>query len=123
MITEQVTEQRHDGNNAISLFAGLLFGGLAGAVTMLLVAPQPGVQTRAQIRQKSLELRDLSAHKINDATVALNSRTRQITTGIQTKAEELEQQGRELVIKQLDHVSAAVEAGKTAIQGSDGHTS
>jgi gas vesicle protein len=114
-----ITEQKHNSNNAIGLFAGILVGGLTGAITALLMAPQPGEKTRAQIKQKSFELRDRSVSTINDAKESLNSKTHQITSGVHAKAEELEHQGREAVIKQLDHVSEMVEAGKTAVKGSE----
>lgn len=110
--------QKHVSNNAINVFAGLLVGGLAGATTMLLIAPQPGKQTRAQIRQKGIELRDRTVHSMDDAVAALNANTHRITASVQAKAEELQQQGRELVIKQLDHIESVVEAGKTAVKGS-----
>jgi len=105
-------------NDMRSIFVGLLIGGLAGASTVLLFAPQPGKQTRAQIMQKSLELRDQTIHTLDDAVASFNSNTHRITAEVQAKAEELQLQGRELVIKQLDQLEAAVEAGKTAIKGS-----
>ena len=40
------------------MLIGLLVGGLAGAGAMLLLAPQSGEQTRTEIREKSLQLRD-----------------------------------------------------------------
>ena len=38
--------------------AGFLIGGLVGAATALLMAPQSGEETRAYIRDRSIELRD-----------------------------------------------------------------
>jgi gas vesicle protein len=35
--------------------AGFIIGGLLGAVAALLMAPQPGAETRAQLKNKSLE--------------------------------------------------------------------
>ncbi|KAF0108041.1 MAG: hypothetical protein FD146_1339 [Anaerolineaceae bacterium] len=37
---------------------GFVVGGVAGAVAALLLAPQSGVETRAMIKDKSIELRD-----------------------------------------------------------------
>jgi gas vesicle protein len=39
-----------------SFFNGFLIGALAGGATALLFAPRPGEETRAQIREKSVEL-------------------------------------------------------------------
>lgn len=43
-------------NNVFSIFVSLLVGGLAGAVTMLLLAPQSGEDTRLQIQEKEMDL-------------------------------------------------------------------
>ena len=40
-------------------FAGLVIGGLVGAALALLLAPQSGEETRAQIRDKSLEYKGI----------------------------------------------------------------
>jgi gas vesicle protein len=39
-------------NNGSNFFTGLLLGGIIGAVLGLLFAPQPGEQTREQLRGK-----------------------------------------------------------------------
>jgi hypothetical protein len=41
-----------------AFFAGFVIGGLVGAAAALVLAPQSGEETRAQIRQKGIELRD-----------------------------------------------------------------
>ncbi len=45
-------------NEGAAFFAGLVIGGLVGAALALLLAPQSGEETRAQIRDKSLEYKD-----------------------------------------------------------------
>jgi gas vesicle protein len=46
---------------------GFLVGGLAGAVTALLIAPQSGEETRAIIKEKSIELADRAGETVDDA--------------------------------------------------------
>jgi gas vesicle protein len=46
-----------DRSGGAEFFAGLVIGGLVGATLSLLLAPQSGEETRAQIRDKSLELK------------------------------------------------------------------
>ncbi len=53
-------------NSWVSLAAGVVLGGLIGAGTMLLSAPQSGEQTRALIRTRSYELRDRAETGIQD---------------------------------------------------------
>ena len=45
-------------NSGALFFAGLVTGGVLGAGMALLLAPQSGLETRLQIRNKSLELKD-----------------------------------------------------------------
>ena len=42
---------------------GFVVGGITGAVVSLLYAPQSGEETRAVIREKSIELRDRAAEQ------------------------------------------------------------
>ena len=47
-----------------AFLVGFIVGGLTGAVVALLFAPQSGEETRALIKDKSIELRDkASAHR------------------------------------------------------------
>ena len=41
-------------NKGVNVLFGMLIGGLVGAVTMLLLAPQSGKRTRAQIQQEAI---------------------------------------------------------------------
>ena len=45
-------------NEGGAFFAGLVIGGLVGAALALLLAPQSGEETRAIIRDRSLEYKD-----------------------------------------------------------------
>jgi gas vesicle protein len=104
--------------NNMSVLAGLLIGGLAGAGAMLLLAPQSGKETRAQLQQKTMELRNKTAETVEDALAQAKSKTHQITADVRGKAEELQQHGQEVIVEQLDRVSSAAEAGKAALKNS-----
>ncbi len=111
--------EQHDSKNSTApVLAGLLIGGLAGAGAALLLAPQSGKETRAQIQQKTIELRDRTAETVDEAMTQVKSKTHQIKADVREKAEELQQQGQEVLVQQLDRVSAAAEAGKAAVKGS-----
>ena len=47
-----------DNNDFVSFLAGMVIGGLVGAAAAMLLAPQSGEDTRALIRDKSIELKD-----------------------------------------------------------------
>ncbi|MBP1701825.1 MAG: hypothetical protein H6Q38_932 [Chloroflexi bacterium] len=62
-----------DNDNSFGAFlAGILIGGLVGAATALLLAPQSGEETRAQIREKSIEIRDRANETVEEARVRAN---------------------------------------------------
>ena len=103
-------------NNVLGVLAGVFIGGLAGAVTMLLLAPQSGEETRTQIQEKSIELRDNASSMVEDAMTQIRSDRKKLTLSGRQKAHELIEQGQAMVVEQLDHVSDAVLAGKKAIQ-------
>jgi gas vesicle protein len=96
----------------------MLIGGLAGAVTMLLLAPQSGKDTRMQIQEKGLELRDRTNEIVEDTLAQVRSSVNKLTLDGREKFKELKQHGQELAVEQLDHVSEAAKAGKKAIQSS-----
>jgi gas vesicle protein len=117
MVNENQIPEYHD-NTILGILAGLLIGSLAGAITMLLLAPQSGADTRMQILEKGIELRDRTNVMMGDAVAQVRLDRNKITMGSRRKAQELLHHGQTLVVKQLDHVSEAAQAGKKAIQNS-----
>ena len=97
--------------NILGVLVGMLIGALAGAATMLLLAPQSGKDTRMQIQKKGIELRDRATEMVEDTISQVRTNANKITTGVKNY-------GQELAVEQLDHVSKAARAGKRAIQSS-----
>ena len=52
-----------------AFLVGFVVGGLAGAAMALLYAPQSGEETRAYIKDKSIELKDKAAESVEEARV------------------------------------------------------
>jgi gas vesicle protein len=111
MIHENQEYAYHTTNNILSVLGGMLVGSLAGAVTMLLLAPQSGKNTRKQIQEKGIELRDRTTELVGNTMTQVRSQANKITVGLKDR-------GQELAVKQLDQVSEAAQAGKKAIQSS-----
>ncbi|HUE98785.1 MAG TPA: YtxH domain-containing protein [Anaerolineales bacterium] len=105
-------------SNIFGIVAGMLIGALAGAVTMLLLAPQSGKDTRLQLREKGFQLRDRTTEMVEETMAQVRLNADKITAGGREKIKELKKHGQELVVEQLDHVSEAAQAGKKAIQNS-----
>ncbi len=103
--------------------AGLLIGGLAGALTMLLLAPQSGERTRREIRRKALEFRDQvadSAEAARDRAEqtldAARDRVDDVKHNVRDRVDDVQQRGQDLLDQQRERVGSAVQAGKTAIR-------
>ena len=111
MFHENQEYEHHTNNNILSIVGGMLVGSLAGAVTMLLLAPQSGKDTRKQIQEKGIELRDRTTELVGDTMTQVRSQANKITVGLKDRSQEL-------AVKQLDQVSEAAQAGKKAIQSS-----
>ena len=113
---DNIEEYTFDINGPKNVLIGLLIGGMAGALTMLLLAPQSGKRTRAQIQKQTIQLRDQTTKNIKKAFTQVRSETGKLTSKVQDKAGELKQLGQDKLVEQLDRVSTALDAGKTAIE-------
>jgi gas vesicle protein len=113
----------NEGNNSngflagLMLVIGLLLGGLVGAGTMLLLAPQSGKKTRLQIQRKGRDLRVQTADAVDDGVNQVRTKVRDISTSIHDQAEDLQQRGQDVVDQQKERWTPLVDAGKTAVQG------
>jgi gas vesicle protein len=110
-MSHEKQEYQYTTNNVTGIFVGMLVGGLAGALTMLLLAPQSGKDTRLQIREKAIDLRDRTSEMVEETMAKARTNANKITT-------DLKNQGQKLAVEQLDRVSEAARAGKKAVQGS-----
>ena len=86
-------------NNGSANFAFFLAGMGVGAILALLFAPKSGKETREFIVQKAGEGRDYVTAKSKE---------------LRQQAEEVVDKGKDLVAKQKEQLSAALEAGKHA---------
>lgn len=84
---------------------------------MLLFAPQSGIRTRAQIRRKSIQLRDRTTSSVKNALEQARVNADEVTAGVRGKAGELNQRGgQDKLVEQMDRVSAVLDAGKKAVK-------
>ncbi len=57
----------NSGSEFGAFFAGVIIGGLVGAATALLLAPQSGEETRRALSRSSVDIRDRAQDTIEDA--------------------------------------------------------
>lgn len=94
--------------NILGILAGFLIGSLAGAIAMLLLAPQSGKETRKQIGQRGIELRDDATEMMDDAVTQMHTSANKFVSGGRKKLTDL----KELASDQLDRVADLAHAGK-----------
>jgi len=92
-----------------AFLVGFIVGGLSGAVVALLFAPQSGEETRALIKDKSIELRDKAQITAEEAI----ARAEAVAADARARADELTRQLRERGQEVVDDVR---ERGKSAME-------
>ena len=122
---DETEHDDHNGQTALGFLAGLVIGGLAGAVTMLLMAPQSGQRTRAQIQRKGMALREQASDTLEETMDQARDTGRQISATVQKQADKLQRQagkiqqrGQDMLDEQKERWSPVVEAGQKAAKGS-----
>jgi gas vesicle protein len=92
-----------------AFLVGFIVGGLTGAVVALLFAPQSGEETRALIKDKSIELRD----KASASAEEVIARAEAAAAEARARAEEL---AREVRTRGKDVIDDVRERGREAVE-------
>ncbi|HOG48198.1 MAG TPA: YtxH domain-containing protein [Anaerolineae bacterium] len=98
----------------LEFMAGFVIGGIIGAVVGILMAPQSGEETRAQIAEKGIELRDevqKRAGQLQDAVPTFVEEQR-------GRVEEAVERGREAAARKRQEILAQLDAQKKAGEAS-----
>jgi gas vesicle protein len=108
MFANQKEVTMSDRDEFGAFLVGFIVGGLSGAVVALLFAPQTGEETRALIKDKSIELRDRAQITAEEAI----ARAEAAAADARARADDLARQLRERGQVVVDDVR---ERGKTAV--------
>ena len=68
-----------------TFLVGFIIGGLTGAVVALMLAPQSGEETRTEIKEKAIELRDIAEKTAGEVSTEAG----EVAAQTRTKAEEV----------------------------------
>lgn len=102
-----------------AFLVGFIVGGLTGAVVSLLFAPQSGEETRALIKDKSIELRDKASVSAEQALAKAEEAAAEARARADELAKELKARGENVVSEVRTRGGAIVEdvkvRGKTAV--------
>ncbi len=108
------TTKRNSGGG--SLLAGFMIGGLIGAASMLLFAPQSGRETREAVQSGANDLKDRATDTVQGAVSQARERAQQVASTARNKATDLQNQGMNMAADQLDRVAKAAQSGKKVIK-------
>jgi len=106
-----------------AFLVGFIVGGLTGAVAALLFAPQSGEETRAVIKERSIELRDKATAEAEDAwkhaeeaAIEARQKAEELTRQAMAQGEEItlmaRKRGEELVETTVESVKRPPDAAK-----------
>ena len=120
----------NESNDLGAFLAGFVIGGLVGAATALIMAPQSGQDTRSQLATKSSELRTVGGERIHQyrdtaSTLVADTRTRaeETTSSLQEQVRIVLDTGKEKVLstteQQTDEPAEATEAEVDEMADSD----
>ena len=104
-----IHEQESNTKRPANFLTGMLLGGVAGAVTALLFAPQSGEETRQQIQQKAAELRDQTTATVENTVAQVQSKASQLKADLGEKATHIKQQGQEVLVEQLSAATKKIQ--------------
>ena len=99
-----------------AFLVGFIVGGLSGAVVALLFAPQSGEETRALIKDKSIELRDRAQQSAEEALARAEAAAQEARARADELAHQLRERGQVVYDDVRERGKSAVEAGKTAVE-------
>jgi len=105
---EEVCTMNSKASTGFAFLAGLILGGLTGAVVALLFAPQSGEETRRQLQEKGIELRE----RAETSAAQVRERYEDLAVEVRAKAEEVSERGREILETRKAQLQEAVEEGK-----------
>lgn len=108
---EDIPDQKSMAGTFIS---GILLGSIIGAAVGMIVAPRPGSETRAVLRDKGMQLKDQMSQTASTA----RDRAQQMADTTRNRAESLQQRGQQMVNEKKNEASHAASNMKAQAQQS-----
>lgn len=104
-----------------AFLVGFIVGGLTGAVAALLFAPQSGEETRAVIKERSIELRDKATAEAEDAWKHAEAAAIEARHKAEELAKQAMQQSEEITLKARKRGEEFVESTRDTVKKVTSH--
>ena len=98
-----------------AFLVGFIVGGLSGAVVALLFAPQSGEETRALIKDKSIELRDRAQQSAEEALARAEATAQEARARADELARQLRERGQVVYDDVRERSKTAVDAVRSRV--------
>lgn len=92
-----------------AFLAGFVIGGLVGAATALILAPQSGSETRAQIVSKGQDYREVGSQHVHDASTRAQEQARIVLDSGKQEAQTLRDQVNTRLHKSQEMADSAID--------------
>ena len=102
-----------------AFLVGFVVGGLTGAVVALLFAPQSGEETRALIKDKSIELRDKAQMSAEEAYARAEAAAKEARARAEELAHEARARAEQLAAEVKERGKGALEAVRKPKKGDE----
>ena len=102
-----------------AFLVGFVVGGLTGAVVALLFAPQAGEETRALIKDKSIELRDKAQMTAEEAYARAEAAAKEARARAEELAHEARARAEQLAAEVKERGKGALEAVRKPKKGDE----
>jgi gas vesicle protein len=99
-----------------AFLVGFIVGGLTGAVVSLLFAPQSGEETRALIKDKSIELRDKASVTAEEALARAEAVAAEARARADELAKEVGERGKIVLEDARTRGKEVIDRGKEAVE-------
>ncbi|GJQ51402.1 MAG: YtxH domain-containing protein [Anaerolineales bacterium] len=103
-----------------AFLVGFIVGGLTGAVVSLLFAPQSGEETRAFIKDRSIEIRDRAQQSVEEAYARAESAAVEARERADELAQELRERGKAVYEDVRERGKSAVASVRKGKKGAEG---
>lgn len=110
----------NSGSETGAFLAGFVIGGLVGAAAALIMAPQSGAATRAEIAARSEELRRTGEQRLQEYRLQAERAAEEARHKVEETTEQVQEQARIVLDEGKAKVAETLETAQSKVEGAAG---